>query len=98
MLPDRVWSIRGPGTLTDDPKSAATFQKPMQSVRQWDRIGIVFQGTAINGGNYPPDFFLEAESRLPTEAQSVNMVPAWPFNANPPVAGPSRGTPDRHPV
>lgn len=84
VLPPRVWSIRGPGTLTNDPKSAATFQKALQSVQQWDRIGVVLQGPVIRGGDYPPDFFLEAESRLPTEGQSLNVVAQWPFNANPP--------------
>jgi hypothetical protein len=83
VLPDRVWSIRGPGTLTNDPKTAATFQKALQSIEQWDRIGIVLQGSAIDGADHPPDFFLEAESRLPTEGQSVNVVAQWPFNANP---------------
>jgi hypothetical protein len=83
VLPDRVWSIRGPGTLTTDAKSAATFQKALQSVMQWDRIGVVLQGTAITPGHYPAEFFLEAESRLPTEGQSVNVVATWPFNANP---------------
>ncbi len=87
VLPARVWSIRGPGTLTNDPKTAATFQKALQSVQQWDRIGVVLQGTAITGGPYPPDFFLEAESRLPTEGQSVNVVAEWPFGANPPSTG-----------
>lgn len=83
VLPARVWSIRGPGTLTNDPKSAATFQRALQAVQQWDRIGVILQGTAIRGGSYPPDFFLEAESRLPTEGQSVNVVAEWPFHANP---------------
>ena len=82
VLPDRVWSVRGPGTLTTDPKSAATFQKALQAVAQWDRIGVVLQGTAITGGDYPAAFFLEAESRLPTEGQAVNVVASWPFNAN----------------
>lgn len=86
VLPDQVWSIRGPGTLTTDPKTSSTFQKPLQSVMQWDRIGIVLQGTAIDG-KFPASFYLEAESRLPTEGQSVNVVPAWPFNANPPPHG-----------
>ncbi|HET9646857.1 MAG TPA: LodA/GoxA family CTQ-dependent oxidase [Microlunatus sp.] len=85
VLPARVWSIRGPGTLTNDPKTAATFQKALQSVQQWDRIGVVLQGSVISGGRYPAGFFLEAESRLPTEGQSVNVVAEWPFNANPPV-------------
>lgn len=83
VLPARVWSVRGPGTLTNDPKTAATFQKALQSIEHWDRIGVVLQGTAIKPGDYPPDFFLEAESRLPTEGQSVNVVAEWPFNANP---------------
>ena len=87
VLPQRVWSIRGPGTLTNDPKTAATFQRALQSVQQWDRIGVILQGTAIRGGTYPPDFFLEAESRLPTEGQSVNVVAEWPFHANPSSGG-----------
>lgn len=28
--------------------------------------------------------YLEVESQLPIDGQSVNTVPAWPFNANPP--------------
>jgi hypothetical protein len=84
VLPDRVWSVRGPGTLTNNPKSSATFQKALQSVVQWDRIGVVLQGTRITGDTYPPDFFLEAESRLPTAGQSVNVVATWPFNATAP--------------
>lgn len=87
VLPEQVWSIRGPGTLTNDPKSAATFQRALQAVQQWDRIGIVLQGTAITGAEYPPDFFLEAESRLPSEGSSLNVVARWPFNASP-QAGP----------
>ena len=53
VLPQRVWSIRGPGTLTNDPKTAATFQRALQSVQQWDRIGVILQGTAIRGGDVP---------------------------------------------
>ena len=82
VLPRQVWSIRGPGTLTNDPKTAATFQKALQSVLHWDRIGIVLQGTVIEG-DYPAQFYLETQSQLPTEAQSINTVAAWPFNANP---------------
>jgi hypothetical protein len=82
VLPDQVWSIRGPGTLTTDPKTTATFQDPLDSVRNWDKIGIVLQGTAITGDTYPADFYLEAHSRLPTAGKSVNVVPDWPFNAD----------------
>ncbi len=85
VLPRQVWSIRGPGTLTTDPKSAATFQKPLQAVKQWDQIGIILQDTVIEG-DYPADFYLEVGSQLPIEGQSVYSVAAWPFNANPPSA------------
>jgi hypothetical protein len=88
VLPDRVWSIRGPGTLTTDAKTAATFQSALQAITDWDRIGVVLQGTAIAGQTHPPEFFLEVHSRLPSEGQSVNIVAAWPFNANP---SPHRG-------
>lgn len=83
VLPERVWSVRGPGTLTVDAKTAATFQKAMQSVEQWDRIGIVIQGSRIAGAEHPAEFFLEVQSRLPSEGRSVSRVPEWPFNANP---------------
>lgn len=82
VLPDQVWSIRGPGTLTTNPKTTATFQDPLDSVKKWDQIGIVLQGTAITGDTYPADFYLEAHSRLPTAGKSVNVVPDWPFNAD----------------
>ena len=101
VLPDQVWSIRGPGTLTTDPKTTATFQDPLDSVKNWDRIGIVLQGTAIGDEDeYPADFYLEVQSRLPTAGQSVNVVPDWPFNADEPSAGAgsSRRAPDRPPV
>jgi hypothetical protein len=82
VLPRQVWSIRGPGTLTTNAINSATFQKALQSVTQWDRIGVVLQGTVIKG-DFPPHFYLEAESRLPIEGQSINTVPDWPFNSNP---------------
>jgi hypothetical protein len=40
------------------------------------------QGTVI-AGHYPANFYLEAQSQLPIEGQSINTVAAWPFNANP---------------
>jgi hypothetical protein len=82
VLPRQVWSIRGPGTLTTEPKTSATFQKAMQSVTQWDRIGVILQGTVIEG-DFPPHFYLEVQSQLPIEGQSINTTPTWPFNANP---------------
>lgn len=85
VLPKQVWSIRGPGTYAVDPKTSATFQKPLQAVTQWDRIGIVIQGSAISAEGakgYSPDLYLEVQSRLGLEGTTSAPVPAWPFNAN----------------
>jgi len=85
VLPEQVWSIRGPGTLTTDPKTTATFQDPLDAVQLWDKIGIVVQGTAIGDGKkFPADFYLEVQSCLPTAGKSVSVVPDWPFNADAP--------------
>ncbi|GAB4192347.1 MAG: LodA/GoxA family CTQ-dependent oxidase [Roseiflexaceae bacterium] len=83
VLPQQQWSIRGPGTYAEDPKTACTFQKPLQAVRQWDRIGIVLQGTAITGGSYSANYYLEVQSQLDVPGIPINPVIAWPFNANP---------------
>ena len=83
VLPDQVWSIRGPGTLTTDPKTAATFQEPLHSVMKWDRIGVVLQGTAIatrpiSGGLLPRG------GEPPADGGPVGQRRRdWPFNANP---------------
>jgi len=83
VLPPQQWSIRGAGTYSDNPATAATFQNPLQAVTQWDRIGIVLQGTAIPGHEDIPEYYLEAKSRLQVPGIPTNPVLAWPFNANP---------------
>lgn len=83
VLPPQQWSIRGAGTYSDDPATAATFQNPLQAVKQWDRIGVVLQGTAIPGHEDIPEYYLEAKSRLQVPGIPTNAVLAWPFNANP---------------
>lgn len=82
VLPPQRWSIRGPGTYTPNPKSASTFQKALQSVEQWDLIGTVLQGSAIDSGNFSASFYLEVESQLDSEGISDDPVLLWPFNAN----------------
>jgi hypothetical protein len=83
VLPPQRWSIRGPGTYAQDPKTASTFQDPLQAVNQWDRIGIVLQGTAIQGGSFSPDYYLEVQSQLSVPGNADEPVATWPFNANP---------------
>jgi hypothetical protein len=85
VLPAQKWSIRGKGTYATDPKTSSTFQKPLQAVTEWDRIGVVVQGTAIEGGGFAPDYYLEVRSQLDLPVTADIPVARWPFNANPPA-------------
>ncbi|GLQ30866.1 LodA/GoxA family CTQ-dependent oxidase [Litoribrevibacter albus] len=85
VLPQQQWSIRGKGTYAVNPASAATFQDPLQSVQDWDKIGIIVQGTNVDSETqeYSPELYLEVQSQLTNPGDSTDPVPAWPFNANP---------------
>jgi L-Lysine epsilon oxidase N-terminal/L-lysine epsilon oxidase C-terminal domain len=84
VLPKQRWSVRGPGTHAFNFASASTYQKAFQAVAQWDRIGIVIQGSAIEGGAIPSGYYLEVQSQLDEAGVVDDPVPEWPFNANPP--------------
>jgi hypothetical protein len=59
------YSIRGPGTHSDDPSQAGRFAEQIDIVLNWHRIGFVIQGSAIAAQeNFSPDQFLEVESLL----------------------------------
>ena len=95
VLPKQKWSIRGPGTYAVNPASAATFQDPLQSVKDWHKIGIIVQGTQVDSDDgekkYSPNLYLEVQSQLTNPGEATDPVPAWPFNANPPK--PKKGCP-----
>ncbi len=93
VLPKQKWSIRGPGTYAVNPASAATFQDPLQSVKDWHKIGIIVQGTQVDNDEqkYSPNLYLEVQSQLTNPGEATDPVPAWPFNANPPK--PKKGCP-----
>jgi hypothetical protein len=84
VLPKQRWSVRGPGTHAFNFASASTFQKGLHAVAQWDRIGIVIQGTAIAGAPAPAEYYLEVQSQLDEGGVVDDPVPEGPFNANPP--------------
>ena len=86
VLPKQKWSIRGSGTYAVNPASAATFQDPLQSVKDWHKIGIIIQGTNVDSSEqkYSPNLYLEVQSQLTNPGDATDPVPAWPFNANPP--------------
>ena len=85
VLPQQKWSIRGPGTYAVNPASAATFQDPLQSVTDWDKIGIIVQGSNVDSETqtYSPELYLEVQSQLTNPGDATDPVPGWPFNANP---------------
>ncbi|WP_299410627.1 LodA/GoxA family CTQ-dependent oxidase [Acaryochloris sp. IP29b_bin.148] len=93
VLPKQKWSIRGPGTYAVNPASAATFQDPLQSVKDWHKIGIIVQGTNVDNDEqkYSPSLYLEVQSQLTNPGDTTDPVPSWPFNANPPK--PKKGCP-----
>lgn len=75
-----VYSVRGPGTDTNDLASVCTFQNGADSLTRWSMIGIVLQGSAIEGEGgtrYSSQLYLETASQL-----DQPPVVAWPFNAN----------------
>jgi hypothetical protein len=74
------FSIRGKLTETDNPAFAGKFQRYIDFVKNWYRVGFVIQGTAIDaadGGPFGADHYLEVQSQLdPPEP------PPWPMNQN----------------
>ncbi len=72
------YSVRGAGTTSPDPAAQGRYQERIDFVRHWPRIGVIVQGTAIEGGDYDPAYYLEVESRL-----DVPEVEPWPINAAP---------------
>ncbi len=85
VLPKQKWSIRGPGTFAVNPAQAATFQDPLQSVNDWDKIGIIVQGSNVEIGDreFSPDLYLEVQGLLTATGEATDPVASWPFNANP---------------
>jgi hypothetical protein len=69
------YSVRGPGTYSDDPSQAGRFTEQIDVVLSWHRIGFVIQGSAIDGGAaFSPEQFLEVESLL-----DEPLITPWPM-------------------
>ncbi len=69
------FSVRGPGTATSDEDEVGRYQVREDMLDHWHEIGVVIQGTAIEGGDFSPDQYLEVESLL---QDSGNQVEPWP--------------------
>ncbi|MCH8308913.1 MAG: LodA/GoxA family CTQ-dependent oxidase [Chloroflexi bacterium] len=75
-LGSQLYSLRGKGTESDNPQDQGRYQNRLDFLENWTRIGVVIQGTAIDGGSYSSDYYLEVESQLDTPE-----LPPWPTNA-----------------
>ncbi len=59
------YSVRGPGTYSDDPSQAGRYAQQIDIVLNWHRIGFVMQGnTIVEDVSFNPAQFLEVESLL----------------------------------
>ena len=70
------YSVRGPGTYSDDPSQAGRYADLIDIVLNWHRIGTVIQGSAIDGTevSFSPEQYLEVESQL-----DEPLITPWPM-------------------
>jgi hypothetical protein len=71
------WSVRGPGTSSlHYPQNWGRYQDRIDIVLNWHRIGVVLQGTAIDGGSFGADVYLEVASLF--KDSDGDPVPPYP--------------------
>ena len=76
-LGSQRYSVRGPGTTSDDLGETGRFQDLVDIVRYWHRIGFIVQGTAIDGDQrYDRQMLLEVQGQLDTPE-----ITPWPMNS-----------------
>lgn len=88
-LGGQLFSIRGDGegdnnlTHTNYPQNEGKYQKYLDYVDNWHKVGFVIQGlqiTATEGDNYGADKFLEVESQFTSYG---DVVAPWPTGTIP---------------
>ena len=86
-LPRQKFSVRGKGTKAESlPKTVGAFkaqnvgrfQKAEDMLTNWQKIGTIIQGPAIEDwdSSFDPDMFLEVASRF--EVDEADPVIPWP--------------------
>ncbi len=71
----QLWSVRGNGTASPYPQNWGRYQNRIDMVKNWSRIGVVLQGTAIDGGSFGADVYLEVASLLDDSGDPVVPYP-----------------------
>jgi hypothetical protein len=76
------FSVRGQGTSTKDPAEVGRYHERLEIVKNWQRIGIVIQGSAIDteGGPYSAEYYLEIASQFEEDGDEVKP---WPNKVAP---------------
>lgn len=77
----QLWSVRGPGTSSPYPQNWGRYQDRIDMLTNWHRIGVVVQGSAIDGGTFGADVYLEVESQF---GDVGDPVPPYPNKYVPP--------------
>jgi len=72
------YSLRGPGTQSPNPADQGRYQERLRFIENWPKVGVVIQGTAIDGVEVDPEYYLEVASQL-----DETEVEPWPINALP---------------
>lgn len=99
-LPTQRYSVRGEGTaavaqdgggFNTAAMNVGRYQDRRGILLNWDKIGVIMQGAAIDGydPNYPADYYLEVAS-LFTKDYS-NLVKPWPNLVTDPTYPPQNG-------
>lgn len=73
------YSVRGPGTGSPDPANQGRFQRYIDFVHHWPKVGTVLQATQIDDieGDFQEDWYLEVQSLLGDEHSELEP---WPIN------------------
>jgi hypothetical protein len=82
-LPTQRYSVRGEGTRASAHADGAVypaqnvgrFQIREDMVKQWQDIGVVIQGAAIQGYTFDQNYYLEVQSRM---SDVSDVVVPWP--------------------
>ncbi|MFI0482942.1 LodA/GoxA family CTQ-dependent oxidase [Actinomadura sp. 9N215] len=81
-LGPQYYSVRGKGTVSPDLGETGRYQDLLDSVRHWHRIGVILQGSRIEGGaEHSPRQYLEVASDLDEEPSENPKITPWPMNS-----------------
>lgn len=72
-------SVRGTGTASRDPSNQGRFQRYIDFVHNWPKVGTILQATQIDDvrGEFRDDWYLEVQSQFD---DSFSEVEPWPIN------------------